>query len=531
MRNLIIAVLGIASTLPALQAFALPSCDPAVAVNLRKADGEERAARRTSASYAQTLIYDFDTHSGEWFFEVRYVIGEDGRVTCISPGSPYAPSPPEITPQRQAALDAISAQQFAPFLTKGEPAPVYVETVFYEEERPGPHVPRPAGDIATAEIRLHWSSRGEPPSFDMVVRGDGTVTYSPGRYGDLFGPQTYRIPLERVAAIMNLAEAAQFWSLREVYHYDMPGHGWSYSKIDIRLGESFKTFSDDGSGGTPSEAGRLIHTMSALAEAGLWQKIDRRTLDVVKENGFDFASDKGAELLMTLVSAPATSEDVVAHLLSLGAPQDRVIKGFPFDYSLLDAAIAGQRFELANRLIDQGALTTKGQPDRAAVTRALAHAVQSGSPDMVRRLLSLGPELVIRRNDATQKIDPIITFVRRPPNGRQADTIAIIQLLLDSGADIDSRDTFNSGVLNYAANRGDADTLSWLLNKGARIEASDGTSPLDQIYDEDIVMILLEGGADLAQPGVVDELVSKARRDHWLRVTAWLRAYGKWPDS
>jgi hypothetical protein len=525
-----IKLVGLAALLTASRVQALPVCDLAVTVNLRQADSKERDDHRISAPYSQSLVYDFDTHSGDWFFHVRYVIGEDGNLSCLSPGSPYDQAPSELTPQRWAALNALAAQQFRPFLTNGKPAAVYVETVFYEEEKPGPYIPRPAGDISNAEIRLHWSSRGEPPSFTMLISGDGTVTYTPGDPGDILGPQTYYIPPERVIAILELAETAQFWSLRDVYHYDMDGHGWSFEEVEINLGASLKSFSDDGSGGAPSVTNRLTLNMAELADAGLWSKIDRRTLEIVAKNGFDFSSDKGAALLSRLVSNSETTDDVISDLLSRGVPLDRLVSGYPFDFSLLDAAIAGRRFDMANRLIDQGALTVDGQIDKPAVTRALAHAVKSGSPDLVKRLLSLKPDLVIRRNDATKKVDPIITFAYRPDDASTTDFIGIIRLLLDYGADINSRDTFHKSVLDRAIARRDIDVIHWLLDHGARIESDDGLSPLNNLYDENIALILLEAGADLSDKYVLDDLIRSARFWRWFRIQAWLKARGKWPD-
>ncbi|EGF93302.1 hypothetical protein ABI_17420 [Asticcacaulis biprosthecium C19] len=516
--------------LASFQVHALPACDPSVTATLRQPDVNERTAHRSSTPYSQKLIYDFDSHSGEWFFTVRYVIGEDGRVTCISPGSAYDEATPEITPQRQAALDALAAQQFTHFLTDGKPAEVYAEALFYEEEKPGPYVPRPVGELDTAEIRLNWMSRGEPTPFSMLIQGDGRVTYTPGDPKNILGPQTYRISPERVRAMLDLAEAAQFWSLRDVYHFDMNGHGWFSEKVEIHLGTSSKSFSNDGSGGAPSITARLTLNMAEMADVSLWWKIDHRTLEAVAKNGFDFTSDKGAELLSELISNSETTDDVISDLLSRGAPQDRLVKGYPFDFSLLDAAIAGRRFDMANRLIDQGALTVDGQVDRAAVTRALAHAVKSGSPGLVKRVLALGPDLVIRRNDATRKIDPIITFAYRPDDASTADFIAIIQLLLYYGADINSRDTFRHSVLDKAIARRDIDVIHWLLNHDAEIETNDGLSPLREIYEEDTTLILLEAGADLSKKEVLDDLIRNARVWRWLRVTAWLRAHGKWPD-
>lgn len=335
--------------------------------------------------------------------------------------------------------------------------------------------------------------------------------------------------------MIQAAKGADFWSLRDTYPLSAyVVDGPSFSTVGITLGGRSKSLNDDGGEGVPLAGARLFWKIYDLSNAKIWADTSEDTVAELAMSGFDFRSPKAAELLMNVIADPKAPDSLAADLMARGAPQDRVVRGYPFDASLLNAAISGRRFAMANELIDDGAFLDNGKVDRSRVTRALAHAVQSGSPAMVDRILAFKPALIIRRNDATQQVDPIITFVR--PSSRADDQqalIAITQSLLNAGADINSRDTFGDSVLNHAANSAADDWLRWLIAHGAEVNGkTDNASPAVGVfgaYDEDTIVILLEAGADISDPETLASLVNAAKFDHQTKVRAWLQAHGKWP--
>ncbi len=78
-----------------------------------------------------------------------------------------------------------------------------------------------------------------------------------------------------------------------------------------------------------------------------------------------------------------------------------------------------------------------------------------------------------------------------------------LEVLLSAGADVDqAADRYGRSLLGLAAYRGDADSVRWLLERGANVNAFDTTqnTPLMQAVLGDapprVVQLLLEGGAD-----------------------------------
>ncbi len=507
----------------------LPTCDAAQFEGLRQADGRERLAHLVAGpAEAPPLRYAFDAQK-DFGFSYRFIIDETGKVTCLSPGWSGEAADGAMTAQRQAYVAVVASRHYQPFLTGGQPAKVMAQGYIYEEETPGFHVVRPKGDAATAEIDLDWSPHlVNPPGFKMRIKGDGTVTYNPGR-GDLVGVQTYHIPPEQVEAMLAEAEKADFWSLRDAYAPSHPRFEGSTSVVTITIGGRTKQLVN-ADGGIPRDGARLIWKIADLANAGMWWQTNDETVTQMAANGFHFKSKTGHRFLMDTVADPTVPYSVVEDLVARGTPMNGLIRGYPFDQSLLDAAIDGQRLDMANRMIDQGALRGKHQKTKS--TRALAHAVQSGSPILVEQILAFSPSLSIKRNDRRRAADPIITLVRQPYPKRAPtqNIIDIIQLLVDHGADINARDSYHYSLLNYASELGDSELVTWLIAKGAEVNgrSKNDIPPLFNVLDEDTAVALLDAGA-IPTDDELDALVSQAKFNHQIRLETWLKAHGKWP--
>ncbi len=513
-------------------AHAMPACDPAELASLFKAGRPEKAAQRLDKAETPVPRYAFGTHKGYDFF-YRYIIGTDGRIVCATLGSSYDRTPPEMTPQRQAWLDAMATWQFKPAESNGVPARALGQGMTMEEEIPPYHVMPPSGDPRQAVITLSWTPHLVSPSaFAMTIRGDGTVIYDPEASSDddPIGKQTYRIDPQVVTQMLDAADKADFWSLRDSYFpAGFVVDGPSTATMTITLGNRTKTLSEDGGDGVPQAASRLFWTIADQARLELWTRTRRDTLAQLASNGFDFKSPRAGRLLLSLIADPETPQDVIDDLEARGTPTDTNMRGYPFDLTPLDAAIDGRRTTLAEHLIDQGALLTHGKPDHTKATRALAHAAETSSPALATRVMDYGPALVIRRNDATQTVDPILTFVGQAGGAKPEDDIATAQLLLDHGADINAQDDFKNSLLDNAVLHDNPALVAWLLEKGARMNNGYGLPPLHDARSEEMMMLLLDHGADLSDKDMIDEVVEDAKFESWPRVEAWLKAHGKWP--
>ena len=82
----------------------------------------------------------------------------------------------------------------------------------------------------------------------------------------------------------------------------------------------------------------------------------------------------------------------------------------------------------------------------------------------------------------------------------------MVQLLLDSGADIEAKDrTFGDTPLHWAVQYGPAPVVEALLARGADIEAANkrNSTPLERaLFNDttDMVQLLLKGGANPNMP-------------------------------
>lgn len=136
---------------------------------------------------------------------------------------------------------------------------------------------------------------------------------------------------------------------------------------------------------------------------------------------------------------------------------------------VLGAVSGAQSMEQAPRALTTEADRIQAVKEQNAKDLAFALAIRQGDLNRVRALLNtvnfndVRPHPARdprRRPDADTKVDP----VREAWKSRKLNSIAIMQALLDAGA---NRESLN-GILFEAVNEGDLDGVRWLLARGAR---------------------------------------------------------------
>ncbi|ESQ87061.1 hypothetical protein ABAC460_21060 [Asticcacaulis sp. AC460] len=521
-----------------------PACTDEDTVDIDEASIEDANLR--GGDLASTLSVPYGSLEAFDFF-LRYVIGADGRIRCLSTegvlGRPF-----EWTPERRSYLDRLAQTMYQPFLSEaGTPKKMLVTAYITEEEQPPYHVMPPRGDTTTAEIRMTLQDHHNDP-FVMSVTGTGEAHYrplpgeGPSRY---FGPQTYLIPPERVAEILDVADAADFWSWRDIYYPTLPngividtegGHA-IYREIVISRAGRTKTVRDYGMAGAPIAFRKLFDGGSERMGASLWWKLDEDTIGALSKGGFDFSSQAACDLLQDTAANRNYTDDLVLSLLEAGTP--RTCTGIGRDLvrlerSLLDSAILGRRTDLAKRLIADGALTRGGTLDHQLVTRALVHAAAGGTPETVDLLLAYKPDLSFRyRASPGGRLltDPVITFVGRAGRSemKDQDLIVIARSLVAAGADLHAYDSAGQNLFIHALYNSQLDFARWLLAQGARPQVRDGGAPWFMTNDQDQILVMLEAGA-AESPEALADIIVNARTNDQKKVEAWLRAHGKWPD-
>ncbi|HEV3212360.1 MAG TPA: ankyrin repeat domain-containing protein [Acidimicrobiales bacterium] len=127
--------------------------------------------------------------------------------------------------------------------------------------------------------------------------------------------------------------------------------------------------------------------------------------------------------------------------------------------------------------------TTGPIPGDAPTAVALRAAVHGGDLDLIRRLVADNPDLARTRFVARGGSGTALHFVTDWP-GYFPNGPAIVHLLIDAGADPDATTT-GAGPpetpLHYAASSDDVDVAVALIDRGADLEAPDGSigTPLD----------------------------------------------------
>ncbi|MBD3170229.1 MAG: hypothetical protein GF307_12155 [candidate division Zixibacteria bacterium] len=257
-------------------------------------------------------------------------------------------------------------------------------------------------------------------------------------------------------------------------------------------------------------------------------------IEIVKyliEKGADVNARSGQNSNPLHGAAYYGHEDIVKLLIENGAEVDNPNA---YDYRPMLSACAGGHLNIVKMLIDAGADIEATTYDGA---NALLTAAASGNQEMFEMLLELGADLNSVNNDGDNAlhyaaVSPNSDFVRylidkgfdinsvnhqgEPPIHSACYTgrLENVKLLNSLGADINTTDSSNQGIFVktiYSAYRGVNDTLlalmDYLIENGADVNSRDhhGITPLMRaihVENAEILDKVIEAGADV---NAVDE--------------------------
>lgn len=506
-----------------------PACNPQETANLPEMDYVPETVE--GASIHPIIAYPFGSRKS-YGFDVEFVVDATGHVTCIDiVGAGKLPDS-DMTPQRQAELDRMSALTYTPWEIDGKPVTALARDMIYEEQLPKSHIAPPHGDLATAHIHQDWRPDmvPVPEGYSLDIYGDGRVVYK-AVDNDLIGTQTYRIAPSIVQSLLDKAAAVDFWSYDEdslrsadhLIHASSEGTQIDYAGRRQTLGYVLRFDI-----GVPRG---LEDLQSEIADAGhvdWWNSLPLEAIDHLQKTGFDFKGRPGSDLLSWALDGHVLP-DSLARLLALGAP---VMWDPPQDGELprspLTAALEARQTELARSMIDAGALLIDTKPDRLRVDSAFVAAITGGALDAVDLILPYAPDMtVFDPVDGTQTESVLFWLVS---DGDEPDEAAIAERLIALGAPVSAADSEGQSVLSLAVELDNVTLVKILLAHGASPDPLDATDrpPLARAQNEDMAMLLLEAGADPAKlsGGYDEDFYRSARSGHWPRVQAWLEAHG-----
>jgi hypothetical protein len=460
---------------------------------------------------------------------VNLVVGTNRRVTCASLAPYRDEGTPEMNPQRKAFLETVSDWRFLPFKLDGEAVPVAAEIIVFEEEMPARHVDMPAGDPAQMTLSYDRHADRYGPSYHVELHGDGTAVFMTTDENDPLGPQVYHVDPKAVQGLLADAQAADFWSLRDLYR-EAPGDFPSnFNRISFTVAGVTKsvTLHEISDAGAPQDLGMLSQKIEKAANVDFWQEPTLATVDRLKVSGFDFTSERAGRLLLDWAGGYGIADEVPLALMQLGAP----LRAKPYDRDdhpdLLETALGRGRVEMARRLIAAGLLLDKdGKPDPDKVNRDFLAAIDSGDVAAIDLIAPFHPDMVAaaKWGHSPEKVS-VLFRVHEIMAYPRPDLVPIAQRLVEMGADVKARDASGTTLLMYV---NEAAYVAFLLDHGVEINAvtEEGSTALAATRDQDIALLLLARGADPRLGQTPLGLRLRIKHERWHRVKAWLESHG-----
>ena len=210
----------------------------------------------------------------------------------------------------------------------------------------------------------------------------------------------------------------------------------------------------------------IIHYANAASSADFWYPLNAAAssgnASMVKAL-IQKGADVDGELVYALqLAAREGHTDAVEVLLQHGAPPNKVVAdseelGF-FGATALQAACDNKRVGVVNALIKHGADPNLGG---GAFTSPIIAATQKAQYDILKSLLG-APSIDVNVSGSEDGSTPLI-------NAATYMSIESVELLIRSGAELDTKDAAGDTALIKAAWKGDKDCVTLLCDEGADV--------------------------------------------------------------
>jgi hypothetical protein len=445
-----------------------------------------------------------------------------------------------------AAIASARRWKFRPFRYRGEAVAARgIVTIAYRSPPRwrDPGEPFPPIDYSTLRIALTRSACfGSCPDYSVTIDGGGAVHFTTvypalkgageahrgsgtGRGVLLPGEHRARIDRATLDSLVERFRAARFFGLEAEYaapitdvptyvlRFETGGRSWAVSDYAGDLA------------GMPAVVTELEEAVDRAAGTARWVTGDESSVASLKEEGFDFRSQRAAELAAYLALAGTAPDGLIIGLVEAGVSPDYPIvfdvgeAPTPLGETLMIGAIGPHRPALFAYLAKLGWLA---RVPRERLAQAFAEGGGGCDPAVAKALVESGVDPGTRtRAGATA----LITAVRPDGPCRGMDLRPVIDTLVALGVDINAANELGETVL-YGLE--DPDLQEQLLAAGARADVRDrkGNSPAFSSWNDRIVLGLLDSGAD--PKGRYDD--GKSLREQALErdmpsVLAWLDSH------
>ncbi|HEX7849585.1 MAG TPA: DUF6438 domain-containing protein, partial [Sphingomonas sp.] len=413
----------------------------------------------------------------------------------------------------------------------------------------------PAIDYDHLKIELTRSACfGSCPDYKVAIDGAGNVLFSTreapadpvsgvhrqfsfGRGVLIGGVHRARIDRATLDALIAKFRHARFFGLKKEYFYPVTDNPTQV--VRFASGGADLTVTDyvGDAAGLPVEAKALEEAIDDAAGTARWVGGNGQTLASLRDEGFDPTGDQAADLAATALAGEG--EQLVLDLITAGLPLDRPYtperRGAataPLGTILLVEAIERGRPRVAQALIDRGWLT---KADHGALQTAFINGAGGCDVGVARALVAAGV-------DPKQVASPPAAGVEDDSNAPTALAVAFdeswkcenlaakqrldyLRALIALGVNADAGGARGKTIFYGVESPAIVDML---LAAGVRpdIKGKDGLSPAFSSWTDEIVLRLLDAGADPSGKEDGKTLRQIAVEHQMPGTLAWLDARG-----
>lgn len=481
----------------------------------------------------------FGSERESWKFDLKIKVDAQGRPICYLNADEFGRKQ-VLDQERNAVIIAVATWRYMPFVVDGAPAVAIVTESISEQEAPERRLPLPEVPLDQVRIRLERTGcYGMCPAYCVDIHGDGRVVYKGNRHVDVLGTHSYRIPVASVAGLVRSLKEKDLWSLRPSYSASITDNPTYF--LDIEMGGQKHRIEDyvGEMAGMPAAVTEFENEVDLAAQTDAWINLGMPAVDRLVAEGFRFDSEPGTQLLArAIANENAHDNAAILRVMSLRVPELVSAKApgvFGMEgQSLLDEALANRRSQVVERLIEEGALQTRGRIDSGKLDAAFRAAIESGALQSVEAIWKAGginvrPSLTFDddsgEGQGKRQRSPVILLLSHRHRKDAWEGNAIARWLVAKGNSLKARRANGETLLHIAAEAGDAEFVRYLLDNGLSPSTPGefGLPPLGGVSDEKVALMLLEAGTDMS---MMDGDESGFRRyamdNHWQHVIAWL---------
>ncbi len=476
----------------------------------------------------------------------------------ISPGGDVIDARPSYrntaSDDASAVLAAARQWKFRPFVYAGRPITATGRIQILPRLKPvwaEPDAPFPAIDYDHLKIELTRSACfGSCPDYKVTIDGAGNVMFStreepadpvagihrrfsPGRGVLIEGVHRAKVDRAALDALIGKFRTARFFGLKKDYFYPVTDNPTQI--IRFASGKNDLTVTDyvGVAAGMPPEAKMLEKAIDDAAGTARWVKGNGETLAALRAEGFDPVGNQAADLAVAAVAQGG--DPLVLDLIAAGLPLDRVYtperKGMvaaPLGAILLLRAVEQGRPRVAQALIDRGWAAKVG---RDALQAAFVSGAGGCDIGVVRALVAEGidPRHVSPEASADNFAAPTALAAALGDSWRceelGAERFDYLRGLVALGVNAEAGGSYGK-TLFYGVKSPTA--VEMLLAAGVRadVKGKDGLSPAFDSWTDEIVLRLLDAGADPSGKKDGKTLRQIAAEHQMAGTLSWLDAHG-----